>query len=392
MITGTIKKNWKMLITVLAAVIGVLAVYQPENAVCYAADNDTSAIEIRTSKDLLEASKNSDGSYVLMADIDMSVFGVDGWKPWNFSGTFDGNGHTLYNMDINTVTDVTEKAYDGNLKEYDTYYAGLFGITKNAVIKDLNIKGAYVNISENEDGNRNKSILAAILAGYMDNTTITGCKVEGYVSLKSTAAMWGTAGIAGFGNGNISGCEADVTLVCTDADKNSADRDEQFMGGGITGLYILYPVTGSYVADIAGNTINGKITFFEDNTDRRAYCKAVAGERMNLYSTSAANTDNFVRNEVYDYTVDLKPDNYVRKTYSVDNPYENEQKLVSSEDNSTESSDNGLIKTGSTNNASHSNVLNMSMPVRVIVIVVMIAAAVGIYYYIAGKIRKGRKK
>ena len=43
--------------------------------------------------------------------------------------------------------------------------------------------------------------------------------------------------------------------------------------------------------------INGKITFFEDNTDRRAYCKAVAGERMNLYSTSAANTDNFVRNE-----------------------------------------------------------------------------------------------
>lgn len=421
MITGTIKKNWKMLITFLAAVIGVLAVHQPENAVCYAADNDTAAIEIRTSKDLLEASKNSDGSYVLMADIDMSVFGADGWKPWNFNGTFDGNGHTLYNMDINTVTDVTEKAYDGNLKEYDTYYAGLFGITKNAVIKDLNIKGAYVNISENEDGNRNKSILAAILAGYMDNTTITGCKVEGYVSLKSTAAMWGTAGIAGFGNGNISGCEADVTLVCTDADKNSADRDEQFMGGiyadgyinvsdcivnidgyisehgyvhsgGITGLYILYPVTGSYVADIAGNTINGKITFFEDNTDRRAYCKAVAGERMNLYSTSFANTDNFVRNEVYDYTVDLKPDNYVRKTYYVDNPYENEQKLVSSEDNSTESSDNGLIKTGSTNNASHSNVLNMSMPVRVIVIVVMIAAAVGIYYYIAGKIRKSRKK
>ena len=100
MITGTIKKNWKMLITVLAAVIGVLAVYQPENAVCYAADNDTSAIEIRTSKDLLEASKNSDGSYVLMADIDMSVFGVDGWKPWNFNGTFDGNGHTLYNLSL----------------------------------------------------------------------------------------------------------------------------------------------------------------------------------------------------------------------------------------------------------------------------------------------------
>ena len=95
---------------------------------------------------------------------------------------------------------------------------------------------------------------------------------------------------------------------------------------------------------------------------------------------------------MYDYTVDLKPDNYVRKTYSVDNPYENEQKLVSSEDNSTESSDNGLIKAGSTNNALHSNVLNMSMPIRIVVIVVMIAAAVGIYYYVAGKIRKSSKK
>lgn len=40
----------------------------------------------------------------------------------------------------------------------------------------------------------------------------------------------------------------------------------------------------------------------------------------------------------------------------------------------------------------HSNVLNMSTPVRVIVIVVMIAAAVGIYYYVAGKIRKSSKK
>ena len=34
----------------------------------------------------------------------------------------------------------------------------------------------------------------------------------------------------------------------------------------------------------------------------------------------------------------------------------------------------------------------MSMPIRIVVIVVMIAAAVGIYYYVAGKIRKSSKK
>ena len=57
MITGTIKKNWKMLITVLAAVIGVLAVYQPENAVCYAADNDTSAIEPKNKRLPLQSAR-----------------------------------------------------------------------------------------------------------------------------------------------------------------------------------------------------------------------------------------------------------------------------------------------------------------------------------------------
>ena len=304
--------------------------------------------------------------------------------------------------------------YDGNRKEYETYGSGFFGVLKDSKVTGLNIYGARVEVTSTEP------CFAAPVAGLADNSDISDCIIKDtYVSLTDSAKMWGTGGIAGFGSGNLDNITTDVTLVCVDTD--AAVRDEQFMGGiyadgyinvsdcvvsidgyisehgyvhsgGITGLYILYPVTGSYVADIAGNTINGKITFFEDNTDRRAYCKAVAGERMNLYSTSVANTDNFVRNEVYDYTVDLKPDNYVRKTYSVDNPYENEQKLVSSEDNSTESSDNGLIKAGSTNNALHSNVLNMSMPIRIVVIVVMIAAAVGIYYYVAGKIRKSSKK
>ena len=251
-------------------------------------DNSSEKVEIKTYSDLAAAAANVDGSYILMADIDMSKAGEEGWKPWNFNGTFDGNGHTLYNMDIKTTTDITAKTYDGNLKEYDTYFAGFFGITDGAVISNLNIAGAYIELGQQADMS-SKSIFAAILAGYMNNTTITGCSVEGYVSLTSTSKMWGTAGFAGFGNGLIENTVSDVTLVCTDADPDDADKDEQFMGGiyadgyidvkdcevtidgyisergyvhsgGIAGLYILYPVSGSYVADIAGNTINGKIT------------------------------------------------------------------------------------------------------------------------------------
>ena len=66
-------------------------------------DKSSEALQIKTYNDLLEAAAHTDGSYILMSDIDMSRAGADGWKPWNFNGTFDGNGHTLYNMDIHTV-------------------------------------------------------------------------------------------------------------------------------------------------------------------------------------------------------------------------------------------------------------------------------------------------
>ena len=358
-------------------------------------DNSSEKVEIKTYSDLAAAAANVDGSYILMADIDMSKAGEEGWKPWNFNGTFDGNGHILYNMDIKTTTDITAKTY------------------------------AYIELGQQADMS-SKSIFAAILAGYMNNTTITGCSVEGYVSLTSTSKMWGTAGVASFGNGLIENTVSDVTLVCTDADPDDADKDEQFMGGiyadgyidvkdcevtidgyisergyvhsgGIAGLYILYPVSGSYVADIAGNTINGKITFYEDNEDRRAYCKALAGERMNLYTTSRDNTDNFMRNEVFDYTQTLKPENYVRNTYTVDNPYESS---ISADTGSSDTESGELIE-GVNDNVrmdESSGLKNrvffagLSDTARVIIIVVVIIVAVGLYYFITRRIRRRSDK
>ena len=408
---------------ILLSVLPAREVYAAQESA--SPDNSSEKVEIKTYSDLAAAAANVDGSYILMADIDMSKASEEGWKPWNFNGTFDGNGHTLYNMDIKTKTNITAKTYDGNLKEYDTYFAGFFGITDGAVISNLNIAGAYIELGQQADMS-SKSIFAAILAGYMNNTTITGCSVEGYVSLTSTSKMWGTAGVAGFGNGLIENTVSDVTLVCTDADPDDADKDEQFMGGiyadgyidvkdcevtidgyisergyvhsgGIAGLYILYPVSGSYVADIAGNTINGKITFYEDNEDRRAYCKALAGERMNLYTTSRDNTDNFMRNEVFDYTQTLKPENYVRNTYTVDNPYESS---ISADTRSSDTESGELIE-GVNDNVrmdESSGLKNrvffagLSDTARVIIIVVVIIVAVGLYYFITRRIRRRSDK
>ena len=171
--------------------------------------------------------------------------------------------------------------------------------------------------------------------------------------------------------------------------------------GGIVGLYILYPVSGSYVADIAGNTINGMITFFEDNADRRAYCRALAGERMNVYTTSRDNTDNFTRNEIYDYTQVLKPENYERKLYIVDNPYESSEASAISEtkENNPVSVSSGELIEGVNDNARQEGkpgfkfgrrVLfsGISEAARAAIIIVIAIAAISAYYFITRYIRR----
>ena len=100
-------------------------------------------LEISTPEELLAFAEDvNSGSYngltdavvELTADIDMS--GYD-WVPMGdmdkrwFSGTFEGNGHTVSNLSI------TEGAVD----TYGSYY-GFFGHTWDAVIRNVNVSGS----------------------------------------------------------------------------------------------------------------------------------------------------------------------------------------------------------------------------------------------------------
>lgn len=285
--------------------------------------------EIRTASELVEAAKNASGSYKLMTDIDMT--GVE-WTPWDFSGTFDGNGHSILNLSVKTVSKQTMKTYDGNRKEYETYGAGFFGVLTGAKITGLDIYGARVEVTATEP------CFAAPIAGLADNSDISDCTIgDTYVSLTDSAKMWGTGGIVGFGSGNLDDITTDVTLVCVDTD--AAVRDEQFMGGayaagflnirncsitidgydsdhgyvhdgGMVGMYMVYPLelSKTYQGEVLNNKVKGMITFFEDNTDRRAYCQANMGEVMNWTYSYSGFTSDFKRNETYDYSVTLLPE------------------------------------------------------------------------------------
>ena len=123
--------------------------------------------------------------------------------------------------------------------------------------------------------------------------------ILGYAGLDVNAKMFGVGGIVGYGgNGAIKNTNADVTLVVIDLDKEN--RDEEFLGGGysagnldvdnvkvnikgycsdhgyvhnggLVGMYAPYPSGNPYEGYIKNTYVEGFITFFEDNTDRRAY-------------------------------------------------------------------------------------------------------------------------
>ena len=286
---------------------------------------DEQPVEIYTFEDLLQIADNPSGSYRLMADIDMNG---RSWPAITFSGIFDGNGHILLNANNIAVSAETRVTYDGNRKTYDTHFGGLFAILEKAVVKNVRLININMNVDYQGD-----CFLGGI-AGYASESTIENCEIVGTIRLDVTGKMFGVGGIVGFGNGKIHNCKGEVTLINIDKDKDS--KDEQFLGGicacgytdlegcemnlsgfisdhgyvhsgGLMGMYIVYPTRFQRNGYLKNNTLEGFITFFEDNRDRRAYCEQRCGEIMDWVFSESGNRYHFTRDERKTYSVNLLP-------------------------------------------------------------------------------------
>lgn len=291
--------------------------------------------EIYDAKGLQAIANDPNGKYILMEDI--SLNNMD-WYPINLFGTFDGNGHTIYDLKSTQLNTTSNISVDGNDKKYETYFSGLFGQAVNAVIKNVNIKACDIRITTD------KNCFAACLAGYTENTEITNCTVQGDVYLYSKNTMCGVAGITGFGYGTVTGCQTDVTLVIVD--QNDANKKcEQFLGGilasgytdiencivnvkgyasihgyahngGIVGMHYIHTLDNAHAGYVRNNVVNGFISFYENNKDRRAYCAAYIGETLNSHVTNQGNsTISFKRDERYEYDKILLPDACTNPVY-----------------------------------------------------------------------------
>lgn len=290
--------------------------------------------DISDAAGMLAIAGDPNGSYRLTADINME--GVE-WIPSEFHGTFDGQGHTVYNLTVTEAGTKTLTTYDGNLKPYDTVFAGLFSDASGATVENVSLTGLYICVTAGTN------CFAAGIAGFTDGTVISGCSVSGRIWMYGESVMVGVAGIAGFGSADISGCDADVELVF--ADRSEGTKCEQFMGGvlgcGVASINDCtvtidgYDSCNGYVHDgglvglfynccraegpfaVTNCVITGMITFFENNIDRRAYCVAGFGETLTGQSEySGVDGTGFVRNEVFTYDEELYPETCASPEYT----------------------------------------------------------------------------
>ena len=293
--------------------------------------------EIYTPQDLAAMAGDPSGSYRLMEDLDMEGFS---WNCFDFSGTLDGNGHSILNLSVTQPGENTETALDGNQKEYPAVYAGLFAKLEGAEVKNLNLINVRGLVETDQP-----CFLGGI-AGYSMDSTVSGCTVTGQLELRAHEGILGVAGVLGYGVGTIDGCTVDMTLICVDTDAETSD--EQFLGGafatgfmsvtnsnirldayisehgfvhsgGVAGMLLQYPIGMGKTSRITDNTIDAGITFFEHSAKRRAYCGEVVGEllkTMNFNYGINNNTKTLRKNEVKTYDAELRPEQCANPHYA----------------------------------------------------------------------------
>lgn len=165
---------------------------------------------------------NPNAHFVLGADIDGNGATFDPIK--NFSGTFDGNGHKISNLNISEGYIYTEQNAGGTRDTLKSlgFFANLCGTVKNIDFSNIcvNIGNGYLEtLSDWGD-----SLYVGTVAGYVAGGTIENCQVkDSTVTVNDIGSSSGATsdtevsagGIAGavFAGGNLNACYNNNTAV-----------------------------------------------------------------------------------------------------------------------------------------------------------------------------------
>lgn len=151
--------------------------------------------KISSAEELAEIDHNRDGNYILTADI----FLTDPWTPIageatllednsaGFSGSLNGNGHTIYNLRV---------PY-----HYDRKLYGLFGMISGGIVENIVLDSVSFDSSE----------YTGALAG-VNYGAILSCKASGTITARQTDSALFAGGICGANYGQIERCDTQTEL------------------------------------------------------------------------------------------------------------------------------------------------------------------------------------
>ena len=191
------------------------------------------AAEFAAFRDLVNAVPSAAFFAKLTDDIDLGgtawtpIYPTSGYITEAYAGTFDGNGHTVRGLSINTAAS----------------YQGLFGAVNGAVIKNLCVEGE-VSSSGNYIGG---------IVGKLQQGTVENCSFSGSVSTsKSNGYVGGITGYAGntaAQTGTLTGCVNRASVTAQNG-----------IAGGIAGYAKYTAFSACYNAGaVTGGTRSGGI-------------------------------------------------------------------------------------------------------------------------------------
>ncbi|MGN0480888.1 MAG: InlB B-repeat-containing protein [Lachnospiraceae bacterium] len=228
----------------------------------------------------------------LMADIDMSsVYNAETGKSWNpigggdggayFKGDFDGNGHTISGLYINSTT---------------VQYAGLFGRLMFGVccVHDLTLKDVSINAPN--------ATAAGTVAGFVDSykksPTIKNCMVEGGTII-GKESVGGIAGKTSSGQLLSATEEGDPILIDSGYISaiqncgNKATVTATTNAGGLSGSGPVW-IDSSYNSGTVTGTTSGQITgsLSEKSKVNNCYYLGTSDTAFGVNSTDAGYITN----------------------------------------------------------------------------------------------------
>ena len=265
--------------------------------------------DIATAEDLLVFSAlvqegHTDMNARLTADITLNVTNADTdrWVSYRtayhyshaigslenpYSGTFDGQGHTISGLDMMAVVSAT---IDGVCLDTVEHTVGLFGVTKNATIKNVIVDGVLVAQASSSDKGRYGGLI-----GKATDTTVENCvskvDIAGYSGLNYGVMLSNYGGLIGYAEG--------VTMdKC--GFEGSIDTYNTRYVGGLIGHVVAYAepttVMNSYnTADIVGGSYVGGISGYIDGCTTEGKSDLIKncyshGDIASIKSTSVTGT------------------------------------------------------------------------------------------------------